>query len=315
MTRQSWWKGARTRRGPLALLCGALLLGGALAGCAPNSGVGGGTAVASVNGHTIALSDFEQLLNVYQTNQIQQTGGQGTTFAWQSPDGRTSATQAKQTTMEFLVTLELAREHLTKPLNQKDLQTAKSALEKERQQVLSQAASAPGAKEFADSLTPDMITLLAEQQVIFTQVATEPIFPSAHMRIILVKTQSQAESLEKQVEHGADFGQLAHQNNLDSGLAASNGDLPQSSYLVGELGSGSALAQSIDQAIFAPGKQNVKYAIVSVQGEWALIEVTQRANKPLSQITDANTEQSAFQSWIDDVVRPTAQVNEYIALS
>lgn len=313
MTRRSWWRGAR--RGPLALICGALMLGGALAGCAPNSGVGGGTAVASVNGHDIPLDQFQGLLNVYETNTIEQSQGQGASFAWQSPDGRTTLATAKQTTMEFLVTLELAREQLKKPLAQKDLQAAEASLVNERKQVLAQASSAPGAKQFAEALTPDMIHLLAQQQVIFSTLATESIFPTAHLRVILVKSQSQAQDLEKQAEHGADFGQLANKYNTDSTLAASSGDLGAGAIYVGQLGSGSSLAQAIDQAIFVPSAQHNKYAIVSVQGQYALIEITQRANKPLSALNDQSTEQSIFQSWVDDILRPSAQVNEYLSVS
>lgn len=316
MRRTTWGSRVRGRRGPLALVGAALLLGALLTGCAPTSGAGGAVLAASVNGHGIPLSQYQGLLNVYETSSIDsaEQQGQAVSFAWQSTEGRPQLATAAQGTMDFLVTLELAREQLKHPVAQKDLQSAYKSLQDERNQLLKSAPNDPAALAFAQSLTPDTMHLLAEQQATTNAAMANATVPSAHLRIILVKTQAQAKNLQQQAEHGADFGQLAHNNNTDSSLASSNGDLPQSTYYPGQIASGTPTQKDIDQAIFGAGARNAKYVILPIQGQWALIEVTQRADKKLSTLNDQSTEQTVFQAWLSDIVRPAAHVDDYITL-
>lgn len=313
MTRLLTPAGVRARHGPVALALMALLLAGALAGCAA-APASDPLAAAQVNGQNISLAEYEAVLAAYKASTIYQSQGQVLSLDWQSPFDRASLASAERSTLTFLVTLALARQQLTHTVTSAQVQAQRKSLQSSRAQLLSSAASDPAAAAFAHALTPDVIMVLAEQQAITNALLQQAQVPTAHIRVLVVKTQSQAQNLEAQAQHGADFAQLAKKYSVDATLASSGGSLSSGTIYVGQLGSGTTLAQTLDAAIFAPGASHGTYVIAPVQGQYALLEITNRATKPLRALGDTTTEQSVLAAWLSDVVRPGAHIQQYIAI-
>lgn len=91
--------------------------------------------------------------------------------------------------------------------------------------------------------------------------------PRAAARHILVATQSEAESLKKQIEGGADFAEMARKHSKCPS-SRQGGDL-------GEFGPGQ-MVREFDEAVFK-GEVGKVLGPVKTQFGYHLIEVTKRA--------------------------------------
>ena len=287
------------RRGALAFCLGMFVLAVGLAGCGGTGGQPDALAVASVNGHAISLADYQTVLGVYKALGEQQ----GQVLDWQTPAGRTNLTSVEQQSLDFLINLELMREHLKAPISAKDLAASRASLTTERAQFAQQG---PSGVALMQALSPRAIELFAEQNVTQNALLQQVQVPTYSARGILVKTRATAQSLENQVFGGAEFGQLAHANSLDTTSAAQNGQL-------GTVYPGQFNAE-FDADAFGTGPSkthgSAKYVIISYSGQYALFELTQFKNVPLKSITDSTTQQNAFNWWLTSSVRPHASVEE-----
>ena len=302
------------RPAPLAALALAVVFAATLlAGCG-SSGGSGPLLAAQVNGNGIALSDYQAILRFYEAENAQQAaqsaGQQGGPSDWQSPSGRTGLANIQQSALDFLINLDLihgqvAAHHVSVP--QADLTKAASQLDAQVKSLEQQQKSDPTTAAVVASLTPRVRQLFVEQNVYQSALIAHGNVqvPAAHVRGILVATAAQAQALEKQAQHGADFGQLAKTNSQDAQSAANNGEL--GTVYVGQLN------PAFDAAVFAP-KTPDKYVIVPVSGKYALFEVTQRTTQSLTALNDAQTEQSVLSGWLSSVVRAQAQVQTYLTL-
>lgn len=177
----------------------------ALAACKPKGGeVANGPAadskpVATVNGDAIGTSFFD----VYTKTVA------GKAAADLPADQRERA-------LDNLVRAELIAQQAEKDGLTKETETA-GLLELARLNVLQQAVS----ERYLKDKKPTEQELRAEYE---TQVASLPRL-EYHARHILVATEQFAESLEKQLEKGADFAALAKRETMDEGSKASGGDL------------------------------------------------------------------------------------------
>ncbi len=122
----------------------------------------------------------------------------------------------RERALDNLVRAELIAQQAEKDGLTKDPQTA-GLLELARLNVLQQAVS----ERYLKDKKPTEQELRAEYE---TQVASLPRL-EYHARHILVATEQFAESLEKQLEKGADFAALAKRETMDEGSKASGGDL------------------------------------------------------------------------------------------
>src|SRR5439155_10314890 len=99
----------------------------------------------------------------------------------------------------------------------------------------------------------------------------DPLIPGGHMpkaqaRHILVKTQTECESLKKQIEQGADFAQLAAKHSqCPSG---------RSGGALGEFGPGQMVPE-FDKVVFS-GELGMVHGPVKTQFGYHLIEITKR---------------------------------------
>ncbi len=111
-----------------------------------------------------------------------------------------------------------------------------------------------------------------------------------------MKTLSTAQSLEQQALNGADFGQLAHNNSLDSGTAAQNGTL--GTVYQGEGQSPAPFdADAFGTGACAKGQCVVhggtKYVIIPDQGEYLLFELTQPKMASIQSISDSQASRTS----------------------
>src|SRR5260221_11558282 len=85
------------------LLCVVLL-----SGCGPASSSGGVPAAAAVNGHSVSLAQYQQMVRIFElVNNTPQD--------WQSPGGRTGLAGAQRNAPDFLTNLEGVRQQAPAP--------------------------------------------------------------------------------------------------------------------------------------------------------------------------------------------------------
>jgi hypothetical protein len=289
--------------GVLAL--GALLLAAVLAGCGPAASADP-LAAASVNGQTISMASYQHLLAFFKASVARgsSSGTPGQPTDWQSPDGRVGLADAQHSTLDFLINLELMRQQVQQrhiAIASADIARARASLDSAVQQA--KAQHDPGLDALVAAVTPDVSTLLVDQQVYSTALMQNVKIPAAHLRVILVDTREQAMALEQQVEHGADFAQLARDHSQDAQSAARGGD-----YGTVYLGQ---FTPAFDSSVFL-AREPEKYVVLAVGTKFALFEVTNRTDQPLSAISDPNSAQTVFSTWLSDVVRRAANVQTYV---
>jgi parvulin-like peptidyl-prolyl isomerase len=291
------------RRGALALVLGMVLLAAGLAGCGGAAGQPDLLSAASVNGRAISVSDYQTILAVYKAGAERQGQGQD----WQNPSSRANLTTTQQQALGFLINLEIAREQLKKPLTSADTKADRNQLTQLRASF-AKPDQDPATQALAAAITPRAIELLAEQSAIQRLLIQQASVPSYHLRGILVNSVKDAQSLEQQAFHGSDFGQLAHDRSLDSTSGAQNGDL--GTVYPGQYGT------SFDQKAFGQGAKldDGKYVIIPFGQGYALFELTQKGTTPLKSISDAQTQQNAYNSWLTAIVRPQDQVQQNLLL-
>jgi len=280
------------------LITGVLLVVG-LAGCGA-SGSGGPALAASVNGHGITLGDYQGMLGFYKASAAQQSN-----VDWRTAAGRTQLANARTSTFDFLINLELMREQLSQrhlSVAQKDIASARKQLDS--QITAAQSQNSASLKAVIASLTPRVRDLFVEQQVDSLTLAAHISVPTVHARGILVQSQADAQKLLAQAQAGADFGKLAQQNSKDTTTASTGGEL--GTVYLGQFGS------EFDSKVFGVNKPP-KYVITQAGTGYALFEITQPAEKPLSSVTDATTQQSILDEWLRMDVRGHANVQRYVA--
>jgi hypothetical protein len=291
---------ASRRSFALALVLGIVVIAAGLAGCDATQS-NDPLSAATVNGHSISLADYQTILSLYKAGATRQ--GQG--MDWQNPSGRANLTATEQQTIDFLVNLELAREQLKKPLTSGDTKAERDRLNQLRAQF-SGAGQDPGTQALALTVTPRAIELLATQSAIQTRLIQQVSVPTYQVRGILVKTMKEAQDYEQQAQHGADFGKLAHDHSLDSSSSGQNGDL--GTIYPGQLGA------QFDQLAFAKGAHPGKYVIIPVSGEYALLELSKPAQSPIKNISDSQTQQSVYNAWLTNIIRPQASIQQHMLI-
>lgn len=324
-------RGSRTRARLAPLVLVSLLATALLAGC---GAIGDPLAAVSVNGHTVSLAAYQRILSIYEISSAQQ----GQSVSWQTPDDRSALSRVQQAAVDFLVSAQLIHQqvqsqHLT--VDAKDVQeTLKAfagAVESAGQQNPSNSdyhTLVVGAQQAAkqDATKVDILGLMAgrpsvadafmlfgydeaEQKTLMDHVKV----PQAHLRVIQTATEQDAKDILKQItEQHADFGELAKQKSLDQQTAPSGGELGNAR--VGQL---APIDSNFDRLIFGPSADyaaKTSYAIVPYQGKFILCEITQRSTVAISSLSDPQTQADAFNAWLGVVVRPAADIQQFVAV-
>ncbi len=299
----------RKTRWPVALLLGALLIASALSACSPNAS-SDPLLAGRVDGDPITLASYQRILAVYTAIDARQE-----VLAWQIPEGRKLLAGEQQSAFDFLVNLRLMRKELTAlhiPLPRKSIDDAQKALQAnidlQRQQLKTNPD--PNTAALLEQLTPDALAIYAEQEAAQKALLDKLQVPTVQVRGIIVASREEAEKYEQQAQQGVDFADLAKKYSLDKESGARGGDL--GTVYVGEFGQ---VDPTFDNAVFTPGAHPGKYVITPFQGQYALLEVTNPAMKPIKAVTDQQLQQAVFAGWLKVVVRPQAKIERYVALS
>lgn len=297
---------ARAPRWRLPLALAAILCTFVLAGCGATASTGPLVA-ARVNGDGISLSDYQAMLAWDEASAaLPSSAGQaGTPIFWQTPDGRTTLAQTQQNALDYLINLQLMRQQLHKlhiAVPSASLATAHAQLQSAIKDALGR--DDPALTSALTKLTPHVQDLLSEQQADQQALITHVQVPTVHVRVILVTSQAQANDLLKQVQNGADFAQLAKQSSQDPQTAQAGGEL--GTIYIGQFG------PPFDTDVFA--HTHSKYVIIPINSEYALFEVTDPANVPLSGLNNQQNEQTVFDAWLSIAVRTHASIQTDVAI-
>jgi hypothetical protein len=315
-----------------ALLLGVLLALG-LGGCA---GLGGDPIQAvNVNGQSISLGMFQQLVVIQKLG----AASQGQTTAWQTPDGRSGLASAQSNTYEFLENVVLIHQsavHQRLIATSKDVLQQVTALVDSLNNSLAQNPHSSGLITLADAAKQavamekrdkpaledvlqrraslaDAVLVYAFQNADVKVLFAKGTVPAAHVRIIEVATQKDANALKAQLEAGkVDFATYAKAHSLDTGTGAKGGEF--GTFHVGEI---SQQSPELDKAIFGQGARynaSTQYVVTGISaGKFLVAEVTQRASVPLAAITDPQAQNSIFGGWLEIIARPAAHVEHDVA--
>ena len=308
MVAESRFGWIRRMGGPrlLPLLGLVMMLTILLAGCGANA-ASDPLLAAKVNGHPITLAQYQQMLALYRS-----TNARNSFFTdWRSANQRPDLASTQRQVLDLLISTELLREQLSKQhltVSAKAVQTARDTLNSQiatSRKQLTQSPD-PALKALLDSITPDVITLLSEQEALQALMQQKGKIPAVHLRGIEAKNQQDARSLQQKAEGGADFATLARENSQNKSTGDIGGELV--TFFAGQVN------DDFDKAVFAPGAHPGKYLVLLYQGNYWLLELTDLGQHPLSSISDTQTQSNAITSWLNEVVRPGASVEEYVTV-
>ena len=294
------------RRARLVWLLGLVLLAGLLAGCGANA-ASDPLLAAKVNGHGITLTQYQQLLALYRATNARNN----LLTDWRNVSERENLASTQQQVLGILIDVELMREQLRQQhinVSAKEVQTARDTLNKEIANLSKQTEQSPDPQLQAmlDTLTPDVITILSEQEAYQAAIQQKGKAPAVHLRGIETNDLKTAQELQQKAQSGSDFGELARANSQNRATGAQGGEI--GTLYVGQI------SDEFDNAVFAKGAHPGKYLIQHIQNNYWLFELTDLGPRALSTITDQQTQASVVSAWLDKVVQPVASVEEYVTV-
>lgn len=300
---------ARPRRDLRGLFAGAALalaLAAGFAGCGASSTATGPLAAATVDGHAVPLSDYQQMVTYYKAAAASQQSGAAADS--QTPNGRGALAGVQGQAMDFLVNLEVMRQLLAQHTSDKGYSAAayQAELKKDQKQLNDEIAAArksvdPSQKAALEAqlnaLSDRVKYLFAEQQATENTLLKFVSLKTVHLRAMVVTDPKQAQDLVAQLRGGADFNQLAAKVNPNP--ARANWDY-------GDQWEG-GLPPTFTPAVFAQG--HPKYDSVPFTGQsgttqYVVTEATNDRTQKLATVNDMQQEQSIFGSWLTAVYRP-----------
>ena len=172
-----WIRSAR-----LLPLLALVLLAALLAGCGANA-ASDPLLAAKVNGHGITLAQYQQLLAVYRATNARND----LLTDWRRASERDNLVSVQQQVLGILIDVELMREQLRQQhinVSAKEVQTARDTLNKEIANLSKQTEQSPDPQLQAmlDTLTPDVITILSEQEAYQAAIQQKGKAPAVHLR-------------------------------------------------------------------------------------------------------------------------------------
>ncbi len=281
-----------------------------LAGCGTSGSAGSGLLLAAqVNGNGIALDDYQRVLAAIKADNA--LNSQQTTFDWQTPSGRSPLAQAQKFALEYLVDAELIHEQIVKqhiPVAQKDIAAEEKRISTGVASTVKSRRGDPAAAAYGAAFNAQLIHLLARVNVEHTAFVAHGAIPTAQVRVLILRGASKdvvakAAQLTQQAKSGTDFAQLVQANSQDPQTAAKGGDL-------GMVYAGGFNA-TFDTKLFTTRDT---YVTVVFNNNVYLFQLTQRADKRLSDLKDDQTAGGDLDKWIQDVVsvQNQAGIKQYI---
>ena len=299
----------RSRRWLLPLVAGALLSVLLLTGCGPATNTDP-IAAASVDGRPITLASYTQVVTVYRILSARQA----TASDWQSSSGRKGLASVQVQALDFLVNLAMFREQMDKRGLHASAKVISSDEQQLRKSIQDQIKQTPGDTSLTAlnaALTPDVLRLFAEQDADVQALTASPkvTVPVVHARVLLAKSQPEAQSMQSQLEHGASFADLAKTH--DDSSVPTGGDF--GTVYLGQL---SGLPNFDSKALLNPPKSSASthYVILNDANEWELFELTQPGSKSISSLADPQSQQTVFSAWLSEVVQPHTNIQKYVSI-
>ena len=296
-----WIRSAR-----LLPLLALVLLAALLAGCGANA-ANDPLLAAKVNGHGITLAQYQQMLAVYRATNARND----LLTDWRRASERDNLVSVQQQVLGILIDVELLREQLSQQhitVSQKAVQTARDTLNGQiatNRKTLEKSPD-PQLKALLDALTPDVVTILAEQEAYQAAIQEKGKAPAVHLRGIETNDLQTAQQLQQKAQSGSDFAELAKANSQNRATGAQGGEI--GTLFIGQI------SEEFDNAVFARGAHPGKYLIQQIQNNYWLFELTDLGPHALSTVSDAQTQSSVVSAWLDKVVQPAATVEEYVTV-
>jgi hypothetical protein len=262
--------------------------------------------VARVNGHAIPLSAYESLVRLNRANSALQSVAPD----WQSPVGRSQLYPMEKDALSTLTNLQLMRDALASQkitVQPSDVKAARDGLNKQVDGLKEQSKAQPSntaLRNLIDALTPDVLDILAQRIAVQNALVKAPVFPSAHVRGILVEHQDEANDLLKQAKNGADFGKLAKDHSLDTATAPNGGEL--GTIFIGQI------SQEFSDTTFGPNATSDKYVVTSIGESYAVFEITDRKLAPIPDGVSSQDQQATISAWMGTLPKPA--VEQYITI-
>jgi hypothetical protein len=274
-----------------------------LGGCSASSPASP-LAAATVNGHSISLDDYEQVLAFAEV-----ASNSGGPYNWQAATGRSNAANLQGQVLGFLVNLELMHEALADlhaTVSPKEMQVAEKQFDDNLK--AGETSSDPTTKASANAQLPFVTgrvrVLLSEQTAYEAKLIGALNLWTVHLHDIVVSTKAQADQLLAQLQSGADFAKLVTQTTPN---AASGGD--SGTVWFGEV------PNTLSPALFGtnPDKDTPQqYSVVAYNGQYLVLEVTDKKQQRLSTITDTNSQTTIFSQWLQNVYYSKMKHQEFV---
>ncbi len=260
------------------------------------------TNAASIGSVTIPMSDYLALSRlIYITNQLQNTS----LATWQTPNGRMTLAQAQQGALQTLVSNVLLTNAAT--TLKIDVSTVQSKALTQTQQFL--AKLNPQYKPLEDQ---GVISLTSIQPLFYQQIIQGDVFgkitvPTAHIRMLTVQKLADAQSLEAQLQKGADWTTLASKFSVDP-AQSNGGDVP--------IVVPGVLAASIDAFVFGNNtvfpsaikiipNHNV-FMLVQVVSVSKVVVSSLPTNSGIFPTSSISVQASAVQNYTSQLIRSTS---------
>lgn len=245
---------------------------------------------AVVNGQQISLTQYQSVTRLlFELNRLQTPGSP----TWQQAAGRAEIVTVQKQVLGLLAQ-NILLEKDVKQIDPKLLAQLKQQEDTQLKQTFAQLP--PQYKPLVDAgiLTSDTVRPLAYNQLLLQSIFQKVTVPTAHIRILTVRDQQQAEDLRKTLTNGGDWATLATQHSLDPAKSA-GGDV---AVLVPGI-----FPKALDQQVFDPKTAGtapflVKSRLGSHVG-WSVVQVVSRTpNIAMSQLP---TQSSVFQGGTQSV--------------
>ncbi len=154
----------------------------------------------------------------------------------------------------------------------------------------------------SDSDVRAMLTILQRNTNMQNYLASQIKSPAYQVeaRAITLSTQQDAQSVLKQLQHGANFATLAKQKSVDQNTKNKGGDLgwlAQGQYTQNYADNVSAV---VDNWLFAPGRKvNELSPILSENGTWHIVQITAiDPSRPIAKSTLQSLQSNALTAWL-----------------
>ncbi len=174
------------------------------------SGPAASTSAALVDSQNITMQDYQNLAKLYYAASLI---NDPTVQSWQVPSGRSALVTAQKTALRILVD-NILLEHDARQYKV-DLSAVHSQTETSLQTIFKSIPAQLQPLVDQKVLTMDSFRPLVYQQNLETAVYKVAQIQQAHVKIITVTTQQQAETILQQLQKGGSWNDLAAINSID----------------------------------------------------------------------------------------------------